>query len=228
MQPGTTGRVQLVHGAGALVATLLLTISVATSVRAQEERQTLTIYTAVCPVDYAATDFYTDCYGNPGTGFAFYIGPNGARAVSDADGLANLDIGDDAPGEVVIRHQTPGGADVWYEPTAVACTIGEETIDASIVSSRAATLLVIVQVPSNENVGCDLFFTPRRGAAEGSDESVEGGDGSEVTSLPNTGTGFSMSPGTRREWLLLPALLLPIWVASSWEFRKIAIHQSSV
>src|SRR5687767_10839702 len=60
----------------ALALAALVSLAPTDVARAQVPQASITLYKAVCPEGYTGTDYYADCFDNPGNGYSFtFSGP---------------------------------------------------------------------------------------------------------------------------------------------------------
>jgi hypothetical protein len=84
--------------------------------RAQENGGTVTIYATACPLDYAGSDYYADCFGNPVAGLPFSAaqGKSGDPPVvaeTGADGFVTLPL---FGGVTLLSEGLPAGIVDYY------------------------------------------------------------------------------------------------------------------
>lgn len=158
----------------AAAAALVLGSRAAAPASAQEPgTETVTVYGAVCPDDYAGDSFFEDCYAAPAVGATYLVRnaetgeqrPSGGGfatadaagrvAFEDLDGLApgTIQILAEAPPEVAI----PGG----YTVPAAACTAnGERNVEAELVESGFTGRIIELEVQAGDDLRCDIYFVP--------------------------------------------------------------------
>ena len=130
------------------------------SAQADNGEASITIYTAICPTDYAGTDFFGDCYNNPGADIDFLLSgpafPDTVVATTGADGRTFFE-GIDVAGEYLLQPDVPGeftdfvarcsdeaGADF---PLGDASDVGGVTLDLTL----------------DDDLRCDFYIIPLSG-----------------------------------------------------------------
>lgn len=135
--------------------------------------ETLTIYGAVCPVDYEGEQFFADCFATPAAGASYQVRntqtgemrpPTGGFAAADAAGfVAFEDLSGLAPGTIQILAMAadevavPGG----YTVPAVACTANEERpVAVALLDTGFTGRIVEVEVQAGDDLRCDVYYVP--------------------------------------------------------------------
>jgi hypothetical protein len=212
-------------GAVLLLALLLIDAKSSVPGLAQEEGQTLTLYAAVCPIDYAGDAFFADCYDNPGEGFGFDPRISEATVdrptLTDETGYVNFDITDWTPGTIAVPAYGPED-DFYDDIAAVYCVAGGEQLVTSFLDADAAEPIIAIEVPTTENVQCDLYFVPHSIVANSvdSDSAVDdGGTGVTVEELPDTGIAnvHHANESEAVPWPILSIILVAL--AIGWRLR---------
>jgi uncharacterized protein YkwD len=118
----------------------------------------ITIYTAVCPTDYAGTAFFTDCFGTPGSGYTFSLsGPDGAaEATSGPAGIAFFE-GLATAGSYTVTQLFPGDS----VGRAIFCGEADEALDVTLVESG-----FVLDLTLDDDVRCDWYVVPFSTAPE--------------------------------------------------------------
>lgn len=135
--------------------------------------ETLTVYGAVCPVDYVGDSFFEDCYVAPAVGATYLVRntetgeqrpPGGGFATAGAAGrVAFEELRGLAPGTIQLLAEAstevalPGG----YTVPAAACTAnGERDVDAVLVESGFTGRIIELEVQAGDDLRCDIYFVP--------------------------------------------------------------------
>lgn len=132
--------------------------------------ETVTIYGAVCPMDYAGGDYFGDCYDTPaaGAGYTLAIGeiriPGSGLAVAGEDGLvAPSDSGEMAPGAVILQAIAPDAVigSGGFQVPAAACTSDDgRTIALTAQESEGVGQLFALDLQAGDDLRCDVYFVP--------------------------------------------------------------------
>ncbi|CAA9563035.1 MAG: hypothetical protein AVDCRST_MAG33-1830 [uncultured Thermomicrobiales bacterium] len=132
--------------------------------------ETVTIYGAVCPADYAGKDYFADCYDTPaaGAGYTLAVGesrlPDSGVAVAGEDGLVAPTGADELePGTVVLQAIAPNevvGSGGFSVPAAVCTSDDGRTVELSMRDSEAGGQLFAFDLRAGEDLRCDVYFVP--------------------------------------------------------------------
>lgn len=203
------GRLAVTKAAWISTALALLAAAAGGSIPAlaQDGGQDLTIYAAICPVDYAGESFFEDCFDTAGAGFRFDprvdMETIGSPTATDGTGFVSFDITGWTPGSIAVPAY--GREDARDPDTnerliddvgAVACVAGGEQLEIGRVAVDSAFPVIAIDVPTSEDVRCDCYFVPRTVGSLSEDvgtSTVQPSAGVEVSALPNTGAGGARS-----------------------------------
>lgn len=130
---------------------------------------TVTVYGALCPADYAGDDYFGDCYDTPAAAarYTLTVGetrvPAAGAVVAGGDGFATLTfLSDAATGGAVLEATAPeeavGGG--WFEAPAAACTAADGRAVAVADSGAGADGLRFAFAPAGGDLRCDVYFVP--------------------------------------------------------------------
>ena len=153
---------------------LVLALSAATPGSAQEPgTETLTIYGAVCPVDYVGEQFFVDCFPTPAAGGSYQVRnieagtmrpEAGGFATADEGGtVAFEDLSGLVPGTIQILAMAPDEVALpgGYTVPAVECTANEErSVDVTLLDTAFTGRIVELEVLAGDDLRCDFYFVP--------------------------------------------------------------------
>ena len=153
---------------------LVLGARAAEPVSAEEPgTETLTVYGAVCPVDYAGDRFFEDCYAAPAVGASYQVrntetgerrpSGGGFATANDAGLVAFEDLSGLAPGTIQILAEAPDEVAIpgGYTVPTVACTAGgDRTVDVAILESGFTGRIVELEVQAGTDLRCAVYFVP--------------------------------------------------------------------
>ncbi len=137
--------------------------------------ETITIYGAICPVNYAGEDYFGDCYDTPavGAGYTLAVGetriPESGVAVAGSDGLIDpLDPGGAAPGTVILQAIAPNdvvGSGGFAAPAAACTSSDGRDVSLAPQDSEAGGQLFALDLLAGEDLRCDVYFVPLTAAS---------------------------------------------------------------
>lgn len=137
-----------------------------------EGTETLTVYGALCPMDYAGDDYFADCYETPAAGAQYNVRAlgtsgqlpsGGGFASAGADGtIAFTDLSVLVPGPVRLHAIAPPGVGPGgFTVPAARCTANDDRdVPISLVESRAVGQLISFEVQPGDDLRCDVYFVP--------------------------------------------------------------------
>ena len=138
--------------------------------------ETVTIYGAVCPTDYAGEDYFDDCYDTPaaGAGYTLAIGgiriPASGLAVAGEDGLiAPSDSGGMTSGVVILQAIAPDAVigSGGFQVPAAACTADDgQTVALTPQESQGVGQLFAFDLRAGDDLRCDVYFVPLTAGGE--------------------------------------------------------------
>lgn len=152
-------------------ATLMAATGTATATVAEQAgSETVTIYGAVCPSDYAGADYFADCFDTPAVGASYTLANGEIRvpamgvAVAGDDGLVTPTVPSGmAPGTVVLQAIAPDaivGSGGFAVPAA-ACTSSEgREVPVTPQASEGVGELLAFDLQAGEDLRCDVYFVP--------------------------------------------------------------------
>lgn len=132
--------------------------------------ESVTIYGAVCPADYAGDDYFGDCYDRPaaGAGYTLAVGetrvPATGVAVAGDDGLvAPTDSGATTPGTVILQAIAPDAVvgSGGFKVPAAACTASDgRAVALTPRESGGVGQLFAFDLRAGDDLRCDVYFVP--------------------------------------------------------------------
>jgi hypothetical protein len=132
--------------------------------------ESVTIYGAVCPADYAGDDYFGDCYDRPaaGAGYTLAVGetrvPATGVAVAGDDGLvAPTDSGATTPGTVILQAIAPDAVvgSGGFKVPAAACTASDgRAVALTPRESGGVGQLFTFDLRAGDDLRCDVYFVP--------------------------------------------------------------------
>lgn len=165
-----------------------------------QETGTLTIYGAVCPVDYQGDRFVEDCSATPAAGASYQVRntetnallpSGGGFATANDEGIVVFaDLGNLAPGTIQILAMAPDEMVVpgGYTAPAVTCTAGgRRGVDVALIES-AFTGRIVELGAQGEDLRCDVYFVPLSLVS----------NGEATTPAETTGTDAAATPAPGR------------------------------
>ena len=174
--------------------------------RGAVEEASVTIYKTTCPVGYAGTDFFGDCYGNPLAGIDFSLLPAGSDqavgAPTNADGFVAFE-GITAAGAFVILEEIPGD----FNEIVVYCSADGASFPVAYTEGGTG---IVLELTTADDLRCDWYNVPvdARGTNPTPVPTRAPTTGGVVT-LPNTGGGATTpETGSTGAGLLVPLALL--------------------
>jgi hypothetical protein len=163
-----------------------------------QSSQMLTVYAAQCPVDYAGSEFFEECFATPWADFRLDVRHNATTVDpfigTDREGFASFNISEFPPGRVTISTGHSKGSRTVYRVPVAVCTAGGDGLEVTLPETRSTGAVIYVEVLTESDVRCDLYVVPLSLAAVtgGTDA---GDELSETTTLPGTGAGPAPSGG---------------------------------
>jgi hypothetical protein len=167
----------------------------------------LTIYKAVCPVGYAGSDFFRDCFGTPLPGIDFTFlraeSDNPDVAETDANGFVAFE-GIAFDGTYVVFEDIPGE----FNRFVVYCSAGEVAFPFAYAQNVNG---IVLDLTTADDVRCDWYNVPadlRGETPTPVPTRPPTGNRPPVVRLPSTGDGPTAAAGASRgEWA---ALVVPL------------------
>ncbi|HET7056263.1 MAG TPA: hypothetical protein VFI12_07350 [Thermomicrobiales bacterium] len=173
-----------------MVLIIGLAMCFAPSVSAQQDAPlTFTIHLAECPAGYQGDDPFGDCHENRKAGISFQwsVAAPGApeMVTTDSNGVAVI--------ETIAAYGTLGISIIELPPHHLAgysvyCSgyDGAEAVPVNYIDGEVG-IAYSTRTPVSAAVTCDWYNIPI--AAQGGDDTGNGGDQEPVTRLPSTGAG---------------------------------------
>jgi hypothetical protein len=177
----------------------------------------LTIHNRVCPVEYAGTDFFNDCHGNPANGQDFFL-EDGVDRQGTTDAAGDLTFTDLPPDTYFVFGGPPGdfilSTSVFCAPTA---TPGEPFPNYDQEDGEAGFTIALA---AGDDVTCDFYSVPVNAQGETPTPApTKAPATSTVATLPNTGVGPDGGSGGTFLPLAAAAILLVIGGAGLFATR---------
>ena len=119
---------------------------------------TLEIHSRFCPPNYAGSDLFGDCHGNPGIqGIQFGISGPGRSGSGTPNTEGNLTFTDLPPGEYRITSTVP--TDKQHNP-AVYCSPGDGSTATHFPSTNDFQSQATISIAAGQSLVCDWYTIP--------------------------------------------------------------------
>ncbi len=133
----------------------------------------LTIYGAVCPVDYAGDSFAEECAATPAAGASYQVRNtetgamrpiDGGFAIANDEGIVTFEgLAGLAPGVIQILAMAPDNVGVLggYIVPDVSCS-AERTpdVEAELLDTEFTGMIIELVAQADDDLRCDAYFTP--------------------------------------------------------------------